>query len=72
VSDQTGQSVVADTRSGIDWHVWPTKEPWQYGNETRPGIDDHAYNEYAWKHCQDLISRYKPYVLWGDIDWPKA
>jgi alpha-L-fucosidase len=59
-------------RSGIDWHFWPTKEPWSDKNELRPGLDAHEYNEYAWKHCKDLIDKYKPYVLWGDIDWPKA
>ena len=58
--------------SGIDWHKWPTPGPWRKDHHERPGIDDHEYNEYAWKHCEDLIKRHKPYVLWGDIDWPKS
>lgn len=58
--------------SGIDWHMWPTEQPWHIGHYDRPGMNDHAYNEYAWKHCEDLIERYEPYMLWGDIDWPKA
>jgi alpha-L-fucosidase len=58
--------------SGIDWHIWPTERPFGIGHYDIPGIDAHEYNEYAWKHCADLIERYQPYVLWGDIDWPKA
>lgn len=38
----------------------------------RPGIDAVDYNEYAWKQCQDLIQRHKPYFLWGDVSWPEA
>ena len=59
---------------GIDWHYWPTKEPWGFGNEDRPGLHEDAteYNKYAWQHCADLIDQYKPYLLWGDCDWPKA
>ena len=63
---------LADHFSGIDWHYWPTERPWQKGNYIRPSFADSAYNEYAWKHCKDLIDKYKPCMLWGDIDWPKA
>ncbi|RSH76635.1 uncharacterized protein EHS24_005381 [Apiotrichum porosum] len=58
--------------TGIDWHVWPTAEPYHVNNQIRAGINDHEYNEYAWRHCHDLIEKYKPFMLWGDIDWPKA
>jgi alpha-L-fucosidase len=31
---------------------------------------DAAYSMYAYKHVIDLIDRYKPDVLWNDIQWP--
>jgi alpha-L-fucosidase len=35
---------------------------------TRP--NDAAYGMYAYEHVIDLIDRYKPDVLWNDIEWP--
>ena len=58
--------------SGIDWHFWPTSEPWDTHQRSRPGLDAVEYNEYAWRQCQDLIQRHKPYFLWGDVSWPEA
>ena len=60
------------TFSGIDWHFWPTPEPWNTHQRSRPGLDAVEYNKYAWEQCQDLIKRHKPYFLWGDVSWPEA
>lgn len=57
---------------GLDWSVT------SYGPHTshddvrglRPR--DAAYNMYAVSHVRDLIERYRPDVLWNDIDWPDA
>ncbi|MEZ0165722.1 alpha-L-fucosidase [Kineococcus sp. LSe6-4] len=56
---------------GLDWHVADsgphTGDPLE---ENRPV--DAAYNEYAFAHVVDLVDRYRPDVLWGDIEWPDA
>jgi len=31
-----------------------------------------AYGDYAFAQIHELIDRYKPAVLWNDIDWPKT
>jgi alpha-L-fucosidase len=59
---------------GLDWEVTKTMPPitdnlGEDGNGlTRP--NDAAYGMYAYKHVIDLIDRYKPDVLWNDIEWP--
>ena len=40
------------------------------GRPRRP--TDAAYAEYAFNHVIDLIDKYQPDVLWGDIEWPDA
>ena len=65
---------------GLDWHV--TNLP---AHEMLPGQDifasvrdqdhrpvDAAYAAYAYLHIRDLIDRYRPSVLWNDIEWPEA
>jgi len=57
---------------GLDW----------YFHDSGPVLDDEtiestrpvdeAYNAYAFDHVQDLVRRYAPDVLWGDIEWPDA
>jgi alpha-L-fucosidase len=59
---------------GLDWEVTKTlpaisDNTGHDGNGlTRP--NDAAYSMYAYKHVIDLIDRYKPDVLWNDIEWP--
>jgi alpha-L-fucosidase len=59
---------------GLDWEVTKTMPPitdnlGEDGNGlTRP--NDAAYGMYAYEHVIDLIDRYKPDVLWNDIEWP--
>jgi alpha-L-fucosidase len=56
---------------GLDWHAAPTP----------PIVDDGAgffepqdevYAAYVYRHLLDLIDRYHPDVLWGDIGYPAA
>ena len=56
---------------GLDWHVtdFPPIQDESF-DSVRPV--DAAYNEYAFAHVADLIERYQPDVLWGDIEWPDA
>lgn len=56
---------------GLDW--WfdegkPIHGP--IGEASRPV--DRAYSDYAYDHVVDLIDKYRPAVLWGDIEWPDA
>jgi alpha-L-fucosidase len=56
---------------GLDW--WFSKLPaitGTIGEDYRP--TDKAYADYAYDQTVDLIERYRPSVLWGDIDWPDA
>lgn len=56
---------------GLDWHVGstpPIVDVQSFG--VRPV--DRAYADYAHDHVADLIARYRPDVLWGDIEWPDA
>lgn len=56
---------------GLDW--WFGKNPPITGaidDDVRPL--DKGYADYAHDHVVDLIERYRPAVLWGDIEWPDA
>ncbi|WP_156761351.1 alpha-L-fucosidase [Microbacterium karelineae] len=55
---------------GLDWHF-------SGGPPIIDGIDasrpvDRAYADYAFDHVADLIEKYRPEILWGDIEWPDA
>ncbi|MGD8166077.1 alpha-L-fucosidase [Herbiconiux sp. P16] len=56
---------------GLDWHVGQNP-PITVDDlpETRPV--DAEYAAYAFDHVADLVARYRPEVLWGDIEWPDA
>ncbi|MEJ3657136.1 alpha-L-fucosidase [Actinomycetes bacterium KLBMP 9759] len=56
---------------GLDWYVadhLPVIT--ERANRRRP--NDAAYAAYAYLHVKDLIDRYRPDVLWNDIEWPDA
>jgi alpha-L-fucosidase len=57
---------------GLDWSVttYPPHTTHAEVHTLRP--NDAAYNMYAIAHVRDLIDRYRPDVLWNDIDWPDA
>jgi alpha-L-fucosidase len=57
---------------GLDWHVTdlPPLDSHTAVHERRPV--DAAYAAYAYLHVRDLIDRYRPDVLWNDIEWPDA
>lgn len=54
---------------GLDWH-FSELPPIEHDGDPAP--DDIAYAEYAHDHVIDLIDRYRPDILWGDIRWPQA
>ncbi|TIC79337.1 alpha-L-fucosidase [Nocardioides sp. GY 10127] len=61
---------------GLDWHFTGlpalTEKPAEVGADFPGRPNDKAYADYAYEQTLDLIERYKPAVLWGDIDWPDA
>jgi alpha-L-fucosidase len=56
---------------GLDWHF--TEQP-PITNDSDAFVRpvDAAYAEYAYRHVDDLVERYRPDILWGDIEWPDA
>ncbi len=56
---------------GLDWHFGGDPPIQGAIDETVRPID-RAYADYAHDHVIDLIERYRPEVLWGDIEWPDA
>jgi len=58
---------------GLDWEVTKTLPAISDTNQGGEGMQrpvDAAYSMYAYEHVIDLIDRYKPDVLWNDIEWP--
>jgi alpha-L-fucosidase len=58
---------------GLDWEVTKTLPAISDNNQGIEGMQrpvDAAYSMYAYKHVIDLIDRYKPDLLWNDIQWP--
>lgn len=57
---------------GLDWHKtdFPPIQSQEDVLAYRPV--DQAYAAYATAHVRDLIDRYRPSVIWNDIDWPDA
>jgi alpha-L-fucosidase len=55
---------------GLDWSVTdlPPHTEFEANGGDRP--NDAAYSMYAYEHCIDLIERYRPDILWDDINWP--
>jgi alpha-L-fucosidase len=55
---------------GLDWSITnfpPHQTGWEVHN-VRP--NDAAYSMYAYEHVRDLIDKYKPEVIFNDIEWP--
>ncbi len=55
---------------GLDWHFSDLPPITDVIDNMRPR--DRSYADYAYDHVIDLIDRYQPEILWGDIDWPDA
>lgn len=56
---------------GLDWYVrqFPPHLSAVSVNDTgRP--KDAEYAQYAYNHVLDLVEKYRPEVLWNDINWP--
>ncbi|MFZ4895358.1 alpha-L-fucosidase [Plantibacter sp. Mn2098] len=56
---------------GLDWH-FSELPPITADNQAFRRPVDAAYAEYAYAHVADLLERYRPDILWGDIEWPDA
>jgi len=57
--------------TGLDWHAAPTPPIVDEGDGFfKPSDSDYA--RYVYTHVMDLIDRYAPDVLWGDIGYPAA
>ena len=57
---------------GLDWAVTDLPAQRTFADVTRIRPNDEAYAAYATLHVRDLIHRYRPSVLWNDIEWPDA
>jgi len=55
---------------GLDWSIslFPPMTKGEHVRGYRP--KDAAYAMYCYEHLMDLITRYKPDVLWDDIEYP--
>lgn len=70
-TSEAGMRFGAYYSGGLDWH-FRDLPPIVEGEVTSARPVDEAYAEYAYAHVLDLIDRYRPDVLWGDIEWPDA
>ena len=57
---------------GLDWSVTSYGPHLSHTDVRDLRPNDAAYNMYALSHVRDLIERYRPDVLWNDIEWPDA
>ena len=56
---------------GYDWTFLPGPvRNWKQAHSVQPQSD--AYGKYADAHMRELTSKYRPAVLWNDIDYPKS
>lgn len=56
---------------GLDWHAAPTP-PLTSDLDVDNRAQGQAYADYAFDHVMDLVERFEPALLWGDIEWPDA
>ncbi|MFC0681873.1 alpha-L-fucosidase [Lysobacter korlensis] len=57
---------------GLDWHFAEHPPITASDQLSRFRPVDGAYNEYTFEHVADLVRRYRPDLVWNDIDWPDA
>ena len=70
---KAGISFAVYYSGGLDWEVTKNLPAISDNNQGVDGMQrpvDAAYSMYAYKHVIDLIDRYKPDLLWNDIQWP--
>ncbi len=56
---------------GLDWHARPLP-PHRGASFDGERPKDAGYATYAAAHLRALVERYRPDVLWNDIEWPDA
>ncbi|MFC3999094.1 alpha-L-fucosidase [Nocardiopsis sediminis] len=79
--DLIGEFEQASRRAGLRFGVYYSGGlDWNFSDHP-PITDDHFqsrrplgedYNAFAYAHVKDLIDRYRPDVLWNDIEWPDS
>jgi alpha-L-fucosidase len=57
---------------GLDWSFTDFPPIRSDADLLRLRPTDAAYNAYAYGHVADLVDRYRPDLLWNDIEWPDA
>ncbi|MRG60253.1 alpha-L-fucosidase [Agromyces sp. CFH 90414] len=57
---------------GLDWSVADTRPHTSNAHIERHRPKDAAYHAHAARHVLDLVERYRPDVLWNDLEWPDA
>ncbi|RRR95622.1 alpha-L-fucosidase [Glycomyces terrestris] len=57
---------------GLDWSITDAPPIVEVEDIWRHRPNDAEYAAYATAHVRDLIDRYRPSVLWNDIEWPEA
>ncbi|MEV0623462.1 alpha-L-fucosidase [Nonomuraea sp. NPDC050404] len=57
---------------GLDWSVSDLPPLTRHEETRRYRPNDAAYAAYAYLHVRDLVDRFRPDVLWNDIEWPDA
>lgn len=57
---------------GLDWAFTDLPPVRSHADLLRLRPIDSDYNAYAFGHVVDLIDRYRPDLLWNDIEWPDA
>jgi alpha-L-fucosidase len=55
---------------GLDWGFAPGP-PIESRDDFHRPVDE-WYAKYAYRHVLDLVDRFRPDILWNDIDWPDA
>jgi alpha-L-fucosidase len=57
---------------GLDWSFTELPPLRSSDDVSRLRPTDAAYSAYAHRHVADLIERFRPDLIWNDIDWPDA
>lgn len=70
--DIVGELTMAVRRVGMNMGLYYSGGiDWSFTHSFEPSVNDNlAYQELAYRHLQELIQRYRPSVLWDDINWP--
>ena len=57
---------------GLDWSIDDARPHTSNEHIEQHRPKDAGYHAYAARHVRDLVERFRPDVLWNDIEWPDA